>query len=211
MTGPNIEPKSEETDLRKSQNLIEFVRSIRQIVDQVDPKAPIAGQLPVTADMFEAISRDGPKATLFALIAVAFVVMILFRRPVSIFLTMFSLILGIVWMMGFLFGTDSKINFLSFIALPITFGIGVDYGVNMFQRLKEEKDASIVQVIENTGGAVLLASLTTAIGYGSLLIADNRAFVSFGKLAVIGEVTCVFAAVFSLPAFLLSRRKRMVD
>jgi uncharacterized protein len=38
--------------------------------------------------------------------------------------------------------------------------------------------------------------------YWSLLIAGSQAFVSFGILAVLGEVTCVCAAVVSLPAFL---------
>jgi predicted RND superfamily exporter protein len=101
-----------------------------------------------------------------------------------------------------------KINFLNFIALPITFGIGVDYGVNIFQRYREEGSGSIMKVIRDTGGAVALASFTTIIGYGSLLIADNRAFVSFGILAVLGELTCIIAAIVSLPAFLLLRDRR---
>ena len=100
--------------------------------------------------------------------------------------------------MGFWF----KINFLNFIALPITFGIGVDYAVNIFSRYREEGDASLDKVIRDTGGAVLLCSFTTVVGYGSLLIASNQAFVSFGWLAVIGELTCLLAAVFAMPAIL---------
>ena len=69
---------------------------------------------------------------------------------------------------------SKKVNFLNFIALPITFGIGVDYGVNIFQRYRLEKQKGIINVLEQTGGAVLLASLTTVIGYGSLLIASNQ-------------------------------------
>jgi predicted RND superfamily exporter protein len=72
----------------------------------------------------------------------------------------------------------------------------------VFQRYREEGPGSIVSVVRNTGGAVALASLTTMIGYGSLLIAGNQAFVSFGLLAVLGEITCVIAAVVTLPAFL---------
>ena len=63
-------------------------------------------------------------------------------------------------------------------------------------------------VLRRTGGAVMLASLTTVIGYGSLVIASNQAFVSFGTLAIFGELTCVFAAVVSLPAFLWYLEKR---
>lgn len=105
-------------------------------------------------------------------------------------------------MAGGMLGWRLKINFLNFVALPITFGIGVDYGVNIFQRYRMDGPGSIVSVVRGTGGAVLLASLTTIIGYGSLLIAGNQAFVSFGKLAVLGELTCVTAAVIALPAAL---------
>ncbi|NDG84408.1 MAG: hypothetical protein EBX52_05135 [Proteobacteria bacterium] len=80
------------------------------------------------------------------------------------------------------------------------------------QGYRLEKSRDILGVIEETGGAVLLASLTTVTGYGSLLIASNQAFVSFGKLAMVGEFTCVFAAVVSLPAILrILERSRMRD
>src|SRR5690606_21215749 len=102
---------------------------------------------------------------------------------------------------------DLKINFLNFIALPITFGIGVDYGVNIFERYRQEKDMSIGRVVRETGGAVGLCALTTLLGYGSLLIAQNQAFVSFGLLAVLGEIACVVAAIVTLPAFLTWRKR----
>jgi predicted RND superfamily exporter protein len=62
--------------------------------------------------------------------------------------------------------------------------------------------------VQTTGGAVALASLTTVIGYSSLLIASNQGFVSFGRLAVLGEVTCLSAALFVLPAFSLWNLQR---
>ncbi len=162
----------------------------------------MAGQLPISADMSHAIVQDGPRATLFAFLAVVALVIILFRNFKTIALCLTALLLGVIWMAGGMLGFQIKINFLNFVALPITFGIGVDYGVNIFHRYKEEGRGSILNVVRNTGGAVLLASCTTVIGYSSLLIAGNQAFVSFGKLAVLGELTCVTAAVIALPSVL---------
>ena len=190
---------------------IPFVKEVREIVDSVAPGTPIAGQLPVTADMLEAVVRDGPRATLFAFLAVVVLVVLLFRQVKIIGQVLFALIIGVVWLAGAMLGLHLKINFLNFIALPITFGIGVDYGVNVFQRHREEGDGNIAGVVRTTGGAVILSSLTTIIGYSSLLIAGNQAFVSFGRLAVLGEITCVTAAVVSMPAFLQlikSRRRQ---
>ncbi len=188
--------------------LIRFIEQLRAIADSVEPGTPVAGQLPVSSDMIASIRHDGPRATVFALLAVVLLVVFLFRKLSSVGLTLFGLFLGMAWMGGAIFGFWMKINFLNFIALPITFGIGVDYGVNVFQRYVQEGAKNISAVVKNTGGAVLLASLTTIIGYGSLLLAGNRAFVSFGKLAVLGEITCVVAAVISLPAYLVWSQER---
>ena len=57
------------------------------------------------------------------------------------------------------------------------------------------------EAVRTTGGAVTLCSLTTIIGYSSLLLAQNRALFLFGVLAVLGEVACLSAAVVVLPAF----------
>ncbi|NDF15602.1 hypothetical protein EB061_09820 [bacterium] len=202
---PSLSP-----ELARSGNLIHFVRSIREAADRVEPGAAVAGTLPVTADLFESIIADGPKATAFAFLAVFLMIVLLFRDKTLILQCSFALWVGVLWLAGFIFGFHQKINFLNFIALPITFGIGVDYGVNIFERYRLEKSRGILGVIEETGGAVLLASLTTVTGYGSLLIASNQAFVSFGRLAIVGEFTCVFAAVISLPALLwiLEKRKK---
>jgi predicted RND superfamily exporter protein len=188
--------------------LIDFIHELRRISDSVAPGTPVAGQLPISADLVESISQDGPRATMFAFLAVIFLVVVLFRHVKTIALVLFALLIGVIWLAGVILGLKLKINFLNFIALPITFGIGVDYGVNVFQRYRQEGAENIIQVIRQTGGAVILASLTTIIGYSSLVIASNQAFVSFGNLAVFGEMTCLAAAVVSLPAYLVYRARR---
>jgi uncharacterized protein len=197
-----------ERGIEDSSKMVRFVKLGRDITDSVEPNTPVAGDLPISFDMFQSIVTDGPKATCSAFLAVVVLVILLFRNFKSIGLVLFSLVIGVTWLAGIILGFDLKINFLNFIALPITFGIGVDYGVNIFQRYREEGPGRIIQVVRNTGGAVMLCSLTTIIGYGSLLIAGNQAFVSFGRIAVIGEITCMVAAVISLPAFLYWIEKR---
>lgn len=189
--------------------LIQLVHNIREDVDAVNPGTPVAGRLPVSADMIESILSEGPVATGTSALAVLLLVILLFRR-VSIWgWVVFALLIGILWMIGFVAFTQLKVNFLNFIAFPITFGIGVDYALNVFQRYREEKakpgisvSDAVVQAVRLTGGAVVLASMTTIIGWGSLLIAGNQAFVSFGRLAVLGEVTCVIVAVWFVPSLI---------
>jgi predicted RND superfamily exporter protein len=182
-----------------------FIRELRAVVDAAAPGSAIAGQLPITADMVSAVMRDGPRATFFAWAAVFLLVVLLFRNVRLIALVSFTLWVGIIWFAGAILGLSLKINFLNFIALPITFGIGVDYGVNIFQRYREDGMHSVLDTVRHTGAAVALCSLTTVIGYSSLILAGNQAFVSFGALAVLGEICCVTVAVIFLPACLLTR------
>jgi uncharacterized protein len=195
--------KHAEDDTR---NLERFLMTVRSAADSVVPGTPVAGETAITYDLVKAIVNDGPRVTLYALILVVLLVAVSFRDVKSTGLALFALALGMLWFLGIILGFKMKLNFLNFIAFPITFGIGVDYGVNMFQRFREDRNANILHIIRSTGGAVVLCSITTVIGYSSLLMAGNRAFVSFGALAVIGEITCIVAAVLALPAFLRLRK-----
>jgi predicted RND superfamily exporter protein len=114
-----------------------------------------------------------------------------------------SLCLGVLWMFGAMGAFAIKLNFVNFVVLPITFGIGVDYAVNLYQRYREHDD--VEKALASSGGAVALCSSTTIIGYAALIIADNQAIQSFGLTAVIGEIACLSAALLALPALLAWR------
>ena len=57
----------------------------------------------------------------------------------------------------------------------------------------------------NDGRSGRSLPLTTIIGYGSLLFAQNRALFSFGAVAVLGEIACLATAIVVLPAILLGK------
>jgi hypothetical protein len=60
----------------------------------------------------------------------------------------------------------------------------------------------VSSAVRRVGGAVILCSFTTTVGYGSLLFNDQQALTSFGKLAMWGEVACIVAAMLVLPSML---------
>ena len=123
-----------------------------------------------------------------------------------------ALLSGIVLTVGGAAWLDTRLNFLNFVALPITFGIGVDYAVNVMRRYIQEVDGGTADPIESavqeTGGAVVVCSLTTIFGYCALLTSANRALNSFGLAAVIGEFTCTLSALLSLSALLVLIERR---
>ena len=79
-------------------------------------------------------------------------------------------------------------------------GIGIDYAVNIVQRYLIEGKGGVLQTVRQTGGAVVLCSLTTTLGYLALVSSVNFAVRSLGVAAVLGEISCLLAAVLVLPA-----------
>ena len=152
------------------------------------------------AAMLRSITRDGPLATEVALCGVVLLVAILFRNLRSAGLVLASLLTGMLWMGGAGAALGLKLNFLNFVALPITLGIGVDYAVNIVARLGAEPAANRARALAETGSAVALCSTTTIIGYSSLFMASNGALRSFGKLADLGELGCLLAALLFVPS-----------
>jgi hypothetical protein len=115
-------------------------------------------------------------------------------------------------MAGAMAGLGMKLNFLNFVAFPITFGNGVDYSINVLRRYRLEEQAGnkepVLSAVRLSGGAVVLCSLTTIVGYTSLYVSANQAMNSFGLAMAISEVTCLMAAVLTMPAVLILLRRR---
>jgi predicted RND superfamily exporter protein len=53
--------------------------------------------------------------------------------------------------------------------------------------------------------------MTTIVGYTSLYVSANQAMNSFGLAMAIGEVTCLLAAVLTMPAVIILLRRRITE
>ncbi len=191
--------------------LVAFVQQLRALAatgsgEGVRP-GRVAGSLPLSADILGSVIRDGPRASLAAFLGVVAVVILLFRwNRVSVFVVG-SLVVGVLFLFAATVLLHIKINFANFIAFPITFGIGVDYSVNVMSRYVQDGARDPAAAMRGAGGAVVLCSLTTILGYSSLLLAENRALYLFGLVAVLGEIACLTTAVIALPAVLVALKR----
>ena len=183
--------------------LLKFVGFIRKFKINGKPLV-VAGSGPVFADMITAIVHDGVRVTLVALFLLIVLLLVAFRNLKLSILAMTSVILAVVWLGGITAALDMKLNFLNFVVIPITLGIGVDYGVNLMSRyLLEDAPHRARKALVSTGGAVFLCSLTTIIGYATLITSMNMALQSFGILADIGEATALLSAAVVMMAMLV--------
>jgi uncharacterized protein len=195
------------SDTRDGRVVVRFAHEVRSVA--LPAGAVVAGSYLVFSDMLESIGHDGPLATIVALSAVVFLSLWLARGARGTVAVTLSLVLGVLVTAGAAAAFRMRINFLNFIALPITFGIGLDYAVNIYGRFRRSAASAetLAEAVSRSSGAVALCSGTTIIGYSSLLFSRNGALFSFGTLAVLGEIACLFCALLLLPALLTRAEK----
>jgi len=185
-------------DMWNIRDLVAFATAVRAV--ELPDDALVGGQAFIFADMLEAMERDGPRASLVAVVGSVLVVMLVFGAGRFAAVTLACAAIGILGMVALVAAFGVKVNFLDFIALPITIGIGIDYAANLAARARDDAGLSPGALLATAGGAVVICSFTTTVGYGSLLLSDNAGIRSFGLAAILGEVACLAAALVLAPA-----------
>jgi predicted RND superfamily exporter protein len=147
--------------------------------------------------------------TLLAPLALAVVLVLLFlhfRNPRWVGMALTPLLSGVAYMLGAsaLLGID--LNPANAVAIPLILGIGIDDGIHIVHRYRERKDVG--QAVKLTGRAVIMTSLTTMVGFGSLSTSHFPALASLGQLALLGIGGCLLTSLLLLPSLLWAIDKK---
>ncbi len=154
---------------------------------------------------------DSAKAGLFktvilAALLVVVILLIFFRSIKKTFLALLPTTLALITTAGIMGYMGISINLINFIIIPILIGIGLDDGIHLIDRFRETND--IGQTLTSTGRSILLTSLTTCLGFGSLALAKYHVLSSMGLLTIIGVSSCFIYSVITLSALLHLRGSR---
>ncbi|MCK5739338.1 MMPL family transporter [bacterium] len=172
-------------------------------LEQVNEKA--TGMPPVFKALIDVIGKDGRKAIGLTLIIVFLLLWLDFRKPSLALMAMVPLGIGLIWMVGFMFLTGQQFTVMNVMALPMILGIGIDDGVHIVHRWRSEGSTDLRMIFASTGKAILLTSLTTMLGFGSLIFSIWRGFGQLGAAFFVGVAACFITTVVFLAA-LLGRR-----
>lgn len=126
---------------------------------------------------------------------------VIFRRPADALPCMAAMGLSGVLLLAMMSILKLDWNFLNIAAAPLLLGTGIDYTIHMTHAFhREQGDRRMLW--HGTGKAVLFCGLSTAAGFGSLVMASNEGMASLGIVAVIGIFSTMLICLFLLPAWL---------
>lgn len=173
---------------------------------------PAATGLAVQASESSRLMKEGYfQGGLYALITIVFITLLSLKSIRNAFLAMSPLFVGFLWLGGLMTFFELQFNLANLVILPLIIGIGVDSGVHIVARYQEgDIDDPVSIIFQSTGKAIFLSSVTTMIGFGSLMVANHYGIFSIGLLLTLGVGSCLVASTTVFPLLLrLSEKKRI--
>lgn len=131
--------------------------------------------------------------------------LILFRGIRAVIIVALAPIIGVFWTVGIVNYFDYD-NPLVDVILPVLVSlVGLTDGVHLMVQIRKlragglEKGEAAAEGLKQVGMACFLTSLTTAVGFGSLVLADSIWVQEFGWSSTLGVVLCFLAVVTIIP------------
>ncbi len=177
-------------------------------------EAHALGQSVLDNAINDASNESTGQLFMLVIILVIGVLFVTFRSPVDVSLTMFALMMAIIWSNGFASLLQFEPSFFAVIVPILLVGLGVDYGIHLVMRYREELvedwdiDKASSSSIVFVGSALLLATATTMVGFLSNVASDITPIREFGIQVAIGVLSAFLIFVTFIPAcrILIDRR-----
>lgn len=185
-------------NLRDIDLLTPAVERVRSALDDLPPpvgcRLHLAGIPVLRVDIVDSLQRD--LLSLLPLAAVGFVVVlaVVFRRLSGSLLPLLAVTVGLAWTFGSIVLAGGSLNIVSNVLPILLFVIGMANCVHIVNRYAQDatgldgpdRRPAVRSTMSHMAMACLLTSLTTAIGFGSLMAARSAVLRSLGWQAMLG-------------------------
>lgn len=180
----------------------------KDIVDYGTADAIVTGDLIITYSMTQSLTKSQIISTGLSVLLATLVLIIAYRKPTLGLVTIIPVLISMVWILGTMYFIGYDLNILTITVTSLTIGIGIDYSIHATERFKIVADktgditAAVCETISKTGGALLIAALTTTLGFIVLIFAPIPPQVQFGVITAITITYSFITSVLLLPLIL---------
>jgi len=142
---------------------------------------------------------------LAALLITSAIFFFFFRSWRATFISIITVVIGVMWAFGFLGLFNFEITVLTAIIPPLIIVIGIPnciFLINKYQQeIKEHGNQakSLQRVIIKIGNATLMTNLTTASGFATFIFTDSKLLSEFGIVASICIVSIFLLSLIIIP------------
>jgi predicted RND superfamily exporter protein len=161
----------------------------------------VTGMNIVSREFRRIFNREAPRALMLGLIVVFVLLLVDFRSLKLTAIALAQLVCGVILMLGVMKLLDIHLNYVNAFVATMILGVGIDYSIHLVHRMSLTGGRMESGLLE-TGKAVVIAAMTNIAAFGTLAFGNYPALISFGKVAVIGSMTCLITALTLVPALM---------
>jgi uncharacterized protein len=167
----------------------------------------LTGQDAINVAINKKLTDEQTQSMIIAILLVLAALIFIFSSSLYGFLTMIPVAFVLMWEPGFLVGFNIPLNVITISIASIMIGIGIDYGVHITLRVREEMENGLSKskatkvAIERTGLSLTEAALTTVAGIGAMFFVNIPALQEFAIVIILMTAFSCVGAVLILPGF----------
>lgn len=184
-------------DLNDNAAMKRFVEQL-QAYDNTVIGSPI-----INIEAGNAVITAFKSAFTYALIAIALLLLVLIKVKMDAAIILVSVLTGSVFTFCFMLIFNIPLNFANIIGLPLLLGIGVDSGIHIADRFRQEQGTNKNIFTTSSSRGVIVSSLTTICSIGNLAFSSHTGTASMGLLLTLGLASMMVSTMMILPAFLI--------
>ncbi|MFT4578314.1 MAG: putative RND superfamily exporter protein [Nitrospinales bacterium] len=205
-----IKAKGTVTDTDFTEN---FVAEAQKVIDgsglekkYAELKIRLTGSMVVRLEENNFIQNDLKNAAMVAALLAISIILIYTRSWFSIPLIFFPLLLSLTYAFALARLIIGHLNIISGFLVAILMGLGIDYGIHLYIRFKQELlkgkplPEAVEVVVTQVGRSGLIAMLTTISVFSILSFSDFQGFSEFGQIATLGIICAFITYYFLFPA-----------
>jgi predicted RND superfamily exporter protein len=177
---------------------------LEQFIHAVSSVAPEATGKPYTTwEGLIGMQWGFIRAGLLALAAIVIILLFDLQHLTDVLLALIPLTVGVATSLGAFGWLGWPLNPANMIALPLIVGVGVDNGVHVIHDWRARRAiGGTYQIDAGTSRGILVAGLTTIIGFGALMISHHRGLAGLGAILALGVSGSLITALTLLPQIL---------
>ncbi len=186
-------------------------QEVRDLAEEMGEDVMLTGANLVNERMRKRVRRDAWVAALLGTFIVGLLLWLDFRSLRAAILALMPLAVGVIWMLGGMVLLGIAMNFMNIFVTTMIIGIGVDYGLHMVHRYYEVRKTTVGRIydgLRRTGNAIVVAALSTMVGFGSMSLSQYPGLRTTGYVAILGAALTAVVAITLLPAYLSLRVQR---
>lgn len=193
------------TSVRKDFILQDFNKLIANFENETGMDVRISGMPYVRTMNSQNIIDEIGKFILAALGVTSLIFFFFFRSFRATFISMFVVIIGVMWAFGILGLLRYEITVLTALIPPLIIVIGIPNCIFLINKYQQEvkkhgnQALSLQRVISKIGNATLMTNITTASGFATFIITDSKLLKEFGIVASINIIGIFILSLLIIP------------